>query len=212
MGEQAGCWPYPPTADHHLLTEHWPLQYTTLHCLKEFPHGKVFLWVRTPDPWPHSLALPSPQCSNARHDHTRHGWGRSYGAGIKTSRRQWTLSGQAGFRFRQHDQTFSRAEEQDTGEVANTRKRNLTSTDAQSQADTHFKTSHLYIYKPFIKSVHQTNFYTKIKQNRYPQTSNTNFWRVCPFKTAPVKKVHKVYMLVSVAIPSNLLIPEERKI
>ena len=36
---------YPPTADHHLLTEHWPLQYTMLHCLKDFPQGKVSLWV-----------------------------------------------------------------------------------------------------------------------------------------------------------------------
>ena len=61
-----------------------------------------------------------------------------------------------------------------------------------SKANSHFKTLLIYIYKPFLKSVHKTGPHVNIKQHMiHTQTSNTFFWTVSPFNITCIKRAHK---------------------
>ena len=58
-----------------------------------------------------------------------------------------------------------------------------------SRANSHFKSHH--IYKPLLKSIHNTYAYA------YTQILNTNFQRVSPFSTTPVKRARMTTLFMT---------------
>ena len=102
----------PPSSDWELATaDCWSTQITSRFpiCTDECPCG-----IGTQTPWTHSSTLPSPQCSLIPDMATGDSWGSSCQAAVKTWRRQWTLSVQVGFGFRQCDQRNLKTEEEGT--------------------------------------------------------------------------------------------------
>ena len=66
----------------------------------------------------------------------------------------------------------------------------VTSGQSNCHKQTHASKPLIYIYKPFLKSVHKTYPYTNTKQNMH---KHTKFRRVSPFNIPPAKRAHKAW-------------------